>query len=94
MRGMTWPWWVLGFAVGTGLGFGLGLASKKRPPSTPASLRSSSPSWLERHQRLKDSAGIAAKNMDVHNQRERTKHQTLQMQLSPHFMFNALSSVQ
>jgi LytS/YehU family sensor histidine kinase len=92
LRVMTWPWWVLGFAVGTGLGFGLGRASKKPPPSVPDSLGSSS--WIERHQRLKDSAGIAAKNTDVHDQRERTKHQTLQMQLSPHFMFNALSSVQ
>lgn len=91
---MTWPWWVLGFAVGTGLGYGLGRASKRRRPSVPELPRSPSLSWLERHQRLKDSAGIAAKNMDVHDQRERTKHQTLQMQLSPHFMFNALSSVQ
>jgi len=94
LRGMTWLWWVLGLALGTGLGFGLGRTSKRPLPGATPPPGSASPSWLERHQRLRDSKGIAAKNMNVRDQRERTKHRTLQMQLSPHFMFNALSSVQ
>lgn len=91
---MTWPWMCIGFALGTGLGYGLGRAKKRDATRTNEHPHPASPSWLERHQRLRDSAGIAAKNVDVRAKRKQAKHHTLQMQLSPHFMFNALSSVQ
>ena len=49
--------------------------------------------WAERHQRLRERASLAARQGDLTRDRKRIHSETLQLQLSPHFMFNALSSV-
>ena len=64
-------------------------ASNKAPPSPVPS-----PSWVERHQRLRDQGQLAERHLQVRGARTAVKRQTLQLHLSPHFMFNALSSVQ
>ena len=50
--------------------------------------------WMERHQRLRDPSQLAQRRHDVRHTRHEVQQQTLQLHLSPHFMFNALSSVQ
>ena len=50
-------------------------------------------SWAERHQRLRERASLAERQGDLTRDRKRVQSETLQLQLSPHFMFNALSSV-
>ena len=55
---------------------------------------SASPAWLERHQRLHTHASLAAKRQTIDGSRQVVRKETLKLHLSPHFMFNALSSVQ
>ncbi|MAB73760.1 MAG: hypothetical protein CMC99_02295 [Flavobacteriales bacterium] len=50
--------------------------------------------WMERHQRLRDQSKLAQRRHDLRHTRNEVQQQTLQLHLSPHFMFNALSSVQ
>ena len=52
------------------------------------------PEWLERHQRLHTHASLAAKRQTIDGSRNVVRKETLKLHLSPHFMFNALSSVQ
>ena len=78
-----------------GMGFGIGRALKRPEPSAPQQPEhSTNTAWLERHQRLRDHASLAAKRHQLDESRSGVKQETLQLHLSPHFMFNALSSVQ
>ena len=78
-----------------GMGFGIGRAWKRPKSSTPQQPEhSTNTAWLERHQRLRDHASLAAKRHQLDESRSEVKQETLQLHLSPHFMFNALSSVQ
>ena len=52
------------------------------------------PAWLERHQRLHTHASLATKRQSIDGSRKVVRKETLKLHLSPHFMFNALSSVQ
>ena len=56
--------------------------------------RPASALWLERHQRLRNQSQLAKRHQFLQGSRKQVHQQTLQLQLSPHFMFNALSSVQ
>ena len=42
--------------------------------------------WAERHQRLRERASLAARQGDLTRDRKRIYSETLQLQLSPHFM--------
>jgi LytS/YehU family sensor histidine kinase len=100
---MTWAWALATLFSGWALGFLWGRlrSNGTRPRTNPASKATTDPRtgqgathWLERHQRLRDDAGIRGRQNDLTSRRKRLEQQTLQLQLSPHFMFNALSSVQ
>jgi len=91
---MTFLLWSLVAAVSFGLGF-VGRRAWMRwsvPTSSPAI--QSELSWLERHQRIKENAGIMVRKQRVEASRKSLQMKTLKLHLSPHFMFNALSSVQ
>jgi LytS/YehU family sensor histidine kinase len=57
-------------------------------------IRKDPPSWLERHQQLRQTEAMINSQSKLHAKRHTVKRQTLHLHLSPHFMFNALSSVQ
>ena len=64
-------------------------------PRRPERLSATPPdAWMERHQRLRDQSKLAQRRHDLRHTRNEVQQQTLQLHLSPHFMFNALSSVQ
>ena len=64
------------------------------PPRPGRVSNSPHDAWMERHQRLRDQSQLAQRRHDVRHTRHEVQQQTLQLHLSPHFMFNALSSVQ
>ena len=64
------------------------------PPRPGRVSNSPHDAWMERHQRLRDQYQLAQRRHDVRHTRHEVQQQTLQLHLSPHFMFNALSSVQ
>ena len=57
------------------------------PPSVPP------PPWLEQHVRRRSALGIHQQHKHVKQERQSVKLASLQHQLSPHFLFNALNSV-
>lgn len=74
--------------------FGMWCGQRWTPPR-PERLSATPPdAWMERHQRLRDQSQLAQRRHDVRHTRNEVQLQTLQLHLSPHFMFNALSSVQ
>ena len=86
---------VIAGCLGSALGVHLGRQRASRRGSSKApSSPFPSPSWVERHQRLRDQSQLAERHLQVRGARTEVKRQTLQLHLSPHFMFNALSSVQ
>ena len=63
-------------------------------PSAPTSTPSASvPEWLERHQLLHMQSRLTAQHQHVQASREDVERKRLHLHLSPHFMFNALTSV-
>ena len=92
---MTWTVTLAIWCVTGACGFALGRRMAARLPS-PDSVQGSSqaPAWLERHQRLHTHASIAVKRQSIDGTRQVVRKETLKLHLSPHFMFNALSSVQ
>lgn len=68
---------------------------KWRPPSSlsPTSSSASVPEWLERHQLLHMQSRLATHHHQVQVRREDAERRRLHLHLSPHFMFNALTSV-
>ena len=68
---------------------------KWRPSSSmsPTSSSASVPAWLERHQLLHMQSRLAAHHHHVQTRREDVERRRLHLHLSPHFMFNALTSV-
>ena len=92
--GMSWPGLLLSFMGSVAMGFALGRLLPIRSKSSRPTPSTPSTSWVERHHRLRDNIGIAHQHHNVRAQRSHVQHRTLQMHLSPHFMFNALSSVQ
>ena len=63
-------------------------------PSAPTSTPSASvPEWLERHQLLHMQSRLTAQHQHVQANREDVERKRLHLHLSPHFMFNALTSV-
>ncbi|MGB1384360.1 MAG: sensor histidine kinase [Flavobacteriales bacterium] len=90
---MTWPATMLCFGVCFLLGYAW--SRKAQPESLTEDHDAEVPdAWMERHQRLKDHMGLAVRDLNVNERRTRAKLTSLQLHLSPHFMFNALSSVQ
>ena len=86
--------WSLVAAVSFGLGF-VGRRAWMRwsvPTSSPAI--QSELSWLEQHQRIKAIAGSIVRTLRGVASRNALHMKTLKLHLSPHFMFNVLSSVQ
>ena len=88
----------LGSAVG-GLLVGLAITMRtlKKPvtPSSPTSKEMNQDfAWVERHQRLRNQVELRKAHEQVNRTRKRIKRQALHLNVSPHFMFNALSSVQ
>ena len=74
--------------------FGMWCGQRWTPPR-PERLTATPPdAWMERHQRLRDQSQLAQRRQDLRHTRNEVQQQTLQLHLSPHFMFNALSSVQ
>ena len=68
---------------------------ERRPPSSvvPNSSSASVPEWLERHQFLHTQSRLAMQHQHVQARREDAERRRLHLHLSPHFMFNALTSV-
>ena len=66
-----------------------------RPPSSVSSTSTSAsvPEWLERHQFLHTQSRLATQHQHVQARREDAERRRLHLHLSPHFMFNALTSV-
>lgn len=63
-------------------------------PSAPTSTPSAPvPEWLERHQLLHMQSRLTAQHQHVQASREDVERKRLHLHLSPHFMFNALTSV-
>lgn len=90
---MTWTATLVIWSVTGACGFALGrwravLESSKHRQEFGA------PAWLERHQRLRTHASLATKRQTIDGSRKVVRTETLKLHLSPHFMFNALSSVQ
>lgn len=50
--------------------------------------------WLERHQQLQSQWALAHRRSQISQERQILKSRGLHLHLSPHFMFNALTSVQ
>ena len=59
----------------------------------PNSSSDSVPEWLERHQLLHMQSRLATQHQHVQARREDAERKRLHLHLSPHFMFNALTSV-
>ena len=92
---MTWivtvvVWLVTG---ATGFAFSRWLVACKSSKDSHQ-VGSQAPAWLERHQRLHTHASLATKRQSIDGSRRVVRRETLKLHLSPHFMFNALSSVQ
>ena len=68
---------------------------ERRPSSSvaPNSSSASVPEWLERHQFLHTQSRLATQHQHVQARREDAERRRLHLHLSPHFMFNALTSV-
>ena len=66
-----------------------------RPPSSVSSTSASAsvPEWLERHPFLHTQSRLATQHQHVQTRREDAERRRLHLHLSPHFMFNALTSV-
>lgn len=66
--------------------------------SNPASVQHSPhappEAWLERHQQLQTQWALAHRRSQISQERHMLKSRGLHLHLSPHFMFNALTSVQ
>lgn len=90
---MTWPGTLLCFGVCFLLGHAWSRKAQRERTSED-DYGEVPDAWMERHQRLKDHMGLAARGRNVNERRTRAKLTSLQLHLSPHFMFNALSSVQ
>ncbi len=92
---MTWAVtvviWVATGACGVALGRWL---ASRNQASDSVQDASQAPAWLERHQRLHTHASLAAKRQTIDGSRQVIRKDILKLHLSPHFMFNALSSVQ
>ena len=65
-------------------------SASSAPASTPSA---SVPEWLERHQLLHMQSRLTAQHQHVQTSREDVERKRLHLHLSPHFMFNALTSV-
>ena len=89
---MTLPTFVLTVALFGVLGMWCGQRCVPKNPEHASD--ASHDAWMERHQRLRDQSQLAKRRNDVRHTRSEVHRQTLQLHLSPHFMFNALSSVQ
>ena len=85
---------VVRFVTGaTGFAFSRWLVARKSSKDSQQDGRQA-PAWLERHQRLHTHASLATKRQSIDGSRKVVRKETLKLHLSPHFMFNALSSVQ
>ena len=92
---MTWVVTVVVWLVtgATGFAFSRWLVARKSPKDSQQD-GSQAPAWLERHQRLHTHASLATKRQSIDGSRRVVRREILKLHLSPHFMFNALSSVQ
>ena len=66
---------------------------ERRRPESPTVSSASVPEWLERHQLLHMQSRLAAQQHQVKERRQDAERKRLHLHLSPHFMFNALTSV-
>ena len=92
---MTWTATLVIWCLTGACGFALGrwlVALKSSKDSEQKT--SEAAAWLERHQRLHTHASLATKRQSIDGSRKVLRTETLKLHLSPHFMFNALSSVQ
>lgn len=92
---MTWAVTVVVWLATGAIGFALSRWFVARRSSKHSEQeRGQAPAWLERHQRLHTHASLATKRHTIDGSRKVVRRETLKLHLSPHFMFNALSSVQ
>ena len=84
-------WLVLGATIGWLLGKACSRWNAKPKPEAPPS--EPPPPWLEQHVRRRSALGIHQQHKHVKQERQSVKLASLQHQLSPHFLFNALNSV-
>lgn len=84
-------WLVLGATIGWLLGKACSRWNAKPKPEAPPSVPP--PPWLEQHVRRRSALGIHQQHKHVKQERQSVKLTSLQHQLSPHFLFNALNSV-
>lgn len=84
-------WLVLGATIGWLLGKVCSRWNARSKPEAPPSLPP--PPWLEQHVRRRSALGIHQQHKHVKQERQSVKLASLQHQLSPHFLFNALNSV-
>ena len=84
-------WLVLGATIGWLLGKACSRWNAKPKPEAPQSVPP--PPWLEQHVRRRSALGIHQQHKHVKQERQSVKLASLQHQLSPHFLFNALNSV-
>ena len=66
---------------------------RSEPFSTPVIPSSAVPEWLERHQLLHMQSRLTAHHHSIQERRQEAERRRLHLHLSPHFMFNALTSV-
>ena len=92
---MTFALWSLAAAISGILGYCCQRAwTKSSDVTTSDAAVQAESSWLEKHQRIHEKAGVVLQKNRVEASRKSLQMATLQLHLSPHFMFNALSSVQ
>ena len=84
-------WLVLGATIGWILGKACSRWNEKPKPEAPPSV--APPPWLEQHVRRRSALGIHQQHKHVKQERQSVKLASLQHQLSPHSLFNALNSV-
>lgn len=84
-------WLVLWATIGWLLGKACSRWTAKPKPEAPPSVPP--PPWLEQHVRRRSALGIHQQHKHVKQERQSVKLASLQHQLSPHFLFNALNSV-
>lgn len=62
-------------------------------PTSPPQQMNEPPDWLESHVRRQNELGMQKKTREVQSTRQAVRTASLRHQLSPHFLFNALNSV-
>lgn len=84
---------VVVFSFAAGWALMRGVLERRQSLASPIISSASVPEWLERHQLLHMQSHLAAQHHHVKARRQDAERKRLHLHLSPHFMFNALTSV-